>query len=460
MKKLLLLICLFGFPFYVYSQNITIKGKITDATDKLPIDNVNISVRNTNKGCTSNDKGRFEITAPLPIVLEISHIAYQKQVIFLTKDDVKLKRKIDLNINLSSKTIGLEGVTVYAKSNNQLESAVCDFEVSDSLIYVISKSSPQKYLQIYTLNDCLKDIIPIPNECTEIKYDYSNTLAVKKRKKDEYYKVLYDKSKEIKLKKHYFDNIERGILLTAYDINNYSPDGLNINRTAYTNAVTLMRGNSKCKFFYSYTYRNKGITLYKLFEQDNKLKYTIIYYALYDVNDWLKYPSKNKESIKRIESINYEINHRLFSTPIPGGPVGDLFSYYSMLGNSKIPVYFGQIGNNVVIINIDKGVLYLLSETGLPLYEVKLDDEIVKNNYPIECLISNQEQTRCFIRYNQFGSIRLREIDLKTGKYINKIKIPNNAVDKIRIVGNYVYYTANRNIYNRDEKWLYKLKID
>jgi len=491
MKRILSFLFAFSCLSVCFPQSYTVKGKVIDTIDNSPIENVNIIVQGTQNGCKSNKDGSYELKEiSLPSILQISHISFQTQTILLTQNNIKREKTINLDIKLQEKTINIKGIVIQARPINKLDRFVYDFEVGDSLIYIIGRENGEKYLNVYTYDDYLKDRILLPQDLNELNYDYSNKLAIKKEGESEYYNVFYDK-KGMHLNKQRYDIIERGILKTVYNPRNYSPEGVNINRTAWTNQVTLLRGNSKCKYSYSYSYMDKEITLYKLFEKQGKLKYTIIYYALFDLDDWLKDKGKNKnswfnyipkyntkidslcllknkyqnlyadiKSIRKIVNINSEIRLRTFVPIVPDTPCGDLIYYYQMIIGVKIPVYFIELASNVYIINIDKSLIYKLSDTGLPLDEVKLDKQVANDFSEIKCIFSNQDKTKCYVEYNKFGNVSIKEIDLVTGKYINTIHLHENFVDKVRIVGDNIFYTATKNVDGRDERWLFKQKIN
>lgn len=74
--------------------------------------------------------------------------------------------------------------------------------------------------------------------------------------------------------------------------------------------------------------------------------------------------------------------------------------------------------------------------------------------------IFNKEKTKCYILYRTSYTTKLKEIDLKTGKYIKTIALRTHFIEKIRIVGNYIYYTARVYGSNGDERQLFKHKLD
>lgn len=65
----------------VFAQNLTISGKITDASDGNSLPGVTITVKGATVGTTSNIDGKFSIDAPMGAILEFSFIGYATQEI-------------------------------------------------------------------------------------------------------------------------------------------------------------------------------------------------------------------------------------------------------------------------------------------------------------------------------------------------------------------------------------------
>ena len=174
--------------FILHSQNVTIKGSVIASSDGLPIANVNISIKGTNHGVSSDKDGKFFLeNVKLPVILSFSHLAYFSKDLQLTKDSIKKGKSIVLNIELSDKTTNLSEVVIRDDSPvYQLERLVYDFEVDSSNLYIIRNSKDKKLLQVYSFEDYLRNKILIPDECNEIKYDYSNQLSIKQNNDESY----------------------------------------------------------------------------------------------------------------------------------------------------------------------------------------------------------------------------------------------------------------------------------
>ena len=79
MKKsyLLIIICLFTLSLSA-QQTATVKGIVTDEKDNTPMIGVNVSVKGTTNGVSTDDKGAYELTVPLgTFTVVYSYIGYQ-----------------------------------------------------------------------------------------------------------------------------------------------------------------------------------------------------------------------------------------------------------------------------------------------------------------------------------------------------------------------------------------------
>ncbi len=80
------------FPVLSHAQDIQVKGKITDGTTGSPLGGVNILVKKTSSGTSSDANGNFSITAPKGSKLSVSYVGYQEQTVTVNGDflDIKL----------------------------------------------------------------------------------------------------------------------------------------------------------------------------------------------------------------------------------------------------------------------------------------------------------------------------------------------------------------------------------
>ena len=475
MKKIIFFI-LFCFAITCSAQIVTIKGTIIASSDGLPIANVNISIKGTNYGVSSDKDGKFSLeNVKLPIIIHISHIAYISKDISLTKKDITKGNTIELNISLEEKINLISEITIKAKPYNSLERLVYDFEVDDSNLYIISNKRDKKMLSVYTFDDDLKKTQKLPQKCNVLGVDEMKNVYIKQESNADYW-VVNSNQFDTSLVYHEFDSLNKSIV---YVLKNAVSDQSNyvLTKTDFdfdhsywlkVNPVWLIGLFDNSIYCFSYTLDMKSISVYRIFLQKEELKYTLVYLALYDVDDWLRsnvmeinykrinhIKISNKlfaqiESIKQSKKILDETHDRRRSREL-------YFLYKST--PFEIPVFPKKIGDYLYIFNFEKDVIYKLDGDNYLIAKIKMDT-LKENPHHIEQIIINRENTYFYIKDNFNGRTYLKEFNLNTGKYIKTITLNYPLVEKIRIVNNYIYYTAGVEGLNAMERHLFKQKIE
>ncbi len=124
MKNMLMILLLF-VTAVLHAQNDdsrgSIAGKVIDKETKSPLIGVNIFVKNTNTGTTTNINGEYEIkNTPVGLMnVVFSYIGYET----VTKTDINVKpdRTIYLNIEMTSSAVKLQDVVVTNGYFSELE---------------------------------------------------------------------------------------------------------------------------------------------------------------------------------------------------------------------------------------------------------------------------------------------------------------------------------------------------
>lgn len=108
MKKILKLIfsVLLLFPGYLYSQNITVTGKVT-GPDNENLSGVNVTVSGTKQGTVTNENGNFSINAPRNSTLIFSFVGFAEQTVNIGTRNV-------IDVTLATDTRNLQDVVVTA----------------------------------------------------------------------------------------------------------------------------------------------------------------------------------------------------------------------------------------------------------------------------------------------------------------------------------------------------------
>ncbi|MDO3627523.1 TonB-dependent receptor [Mucilaginibacter sp. BT774] len=94
MKRKLLLICFIFFAAKGFAQNITVRGEVLDGQTKGPIPSVNVRVKGTGKGVTTNVNGVYSLANVNPnAILVFSFTGYKQQ-------EIDLNGRTQLNVTL------------------------------------------------------------------------------------------------------------------------------------------------------------------------------------------------------------------------------------------------------------------------------------------------------------------------------------------------------------------------
>lgn len=105
--KLLLLICVVG-TFNVQAQTTAVSGKITDASDGSILPGVNVLIKGTTTGVSSDFDGNFSLEVSDPnAILQFSFVGY-------TSKEVALEGRTSVNVTLEASAESLDEVVVTA----------------------------------------------------------------------------------------------------------------------------------------------------------------------------------------------------------------------------------------------------------------------------------------------------------------------------------------------------------
>ena len=94
-KILFLFFCVFALA--AHSQNVVIKGSVTDV-NKEPLLGVNIKVKGTSTGTITDIDGNFKIQASAKEKLQISFIGYKNEVVTASTTKLTITLKDDTEL--------------------------------------------------------------------------------------------------------------------------------------------------------------------------------------------------------------------------------------------------------------------------------------------------------------------------------------------------------------------------
>tara|TARA_Y100000385_G_scaffold80320_1_gene81923 strand:+ start:861 stop:1631 length:771 start_codon:yes stop_codon:yes gene_type:complete len=138
MRHLLLIILLFVLPQQlVAQQKELVRGKIVDASDDKPMENVNIVNLNQVFGTATNQEGAFEIQAKVNDTLHLSFLGYKSIKVRVTNDWVNFGKQT--TIKLTELAFALEEVVINKlKLTGYLEIDIKQIPIQKNVRYSIS----------------------------------------------------------------------------------------------------------------------------------------------------------------------------------------------------------------------------------------------------------------------------------------------------------------------------------
>ncbi len=139
--KLLFLICMFGMQS-IYAQTI-VTGKITDATDGSPLPGVNVIVKGTTHGVSSDFDGNYSIElSDTNVILHFSFIGY-------TEKEIPVNGRTVINVALEQSAESLDEVVITAlgirKEKKALGYAVSEISSKDIMVAPVNDISRNLY---------------------------------------------------------------------------------------------------------------------------------------------------------------------------------------------------------------------------------------------------------------------------------------------------------------------------
>lgn len=105
MKKYILMMLLTASStLMLFGQPLTVKGKIVNASNNMPIEAVSIHIKNTSKFTSSNRDGTFVLDARINDILVCNHVSFKTKEIVVDGSN--------LLITLEEKIINLDHIIV------------------------------------------------------------------------------------------------------------------------------------------------------------------------------------------------------------------------------------------------------------------------------------------------------------------------------------------------------------
>ncbi|WP_372753472.1 SusC/RagA family TonB-linked outer membrane protein [Mariniflexile sp.] len=105
MKPKIILLLLILFSISGFAQNLTVSGEVTGSEDKMPVPGVNVIVKGTTRGVSTDFDGKYSIQVSTGEILEFSSLGFKTKVI-------TIQNQTTINITLESDISALDEVVV------------------------------------------------------------------------------------------------------------------------------------------------------------------------------------------------------------------------------------------------------------------------------------------------------------------------------------------------------------
>ena len=116
MKKRYLILLLFFVGILAgYSQNITVKGKVSDSQG-LPLPGANVSLKGTTSAVATDIDGKYQIEASKGAALVFSFIGFSNQEIKVSGNTLNVSLKEDVENKLEEVVVTAMGIKNKSKS--------------------------------------------------------------------------------------------------------------------------------------------------------------------------------------------------------------------------------------------------------------------------------------------------------------------------------------------------------
>ena len=141
MKRILLTFCCACMLLSLHAQQRTVAGRVTDASDGMPLPGVSVVVKGTSSGTATDTEGRYSLSVNSTDVLVFSFIGYEAQEV-----NVGERTTIDLSMSVSIQSLQEVVVIGYGEKSRALMTESIG-TVSASDITKVPVASPDAAIQ-------------------------------------------------------------------------------------------------------------------------------------------------------------------------------------------------------------------------------------------------------------------------------------------------------------------------
>jgi len=419
----------------VFSQEtfIYVEGYIFDDITGEPLENVNISLKDSKLGTITDGFGKFKIIIrKLPVTLIISHVSYETKYIVVRIEPLK-----ELDIRLKPRTEELKGVVITSEKIDILykddKYSVLDYELPDDgiilLIYKYTLTRAELLFIEFTGKE-LSGLKILPGKPLKLFKDcLGNIHIITKTKAFQ----VYSEENRIKLYK--------GVDLEYFmEIMSYCK--FIIGSKMYYKSYGFM--DLVANFYYIDTVDKKNFLFRTIADQQKLdfLRYNPENYSLSsgtggpDLGDLKGLPGDKAI----LDKIRYMDNEKRFNRMAYFSPV-----YVPMFKLGDTVCVFNHPESKIELYNVLDS---LFKETPISYHETEKKDFVntlvsafQRQNKWLKKIYVDPVQKKAYtLFFNNNGTKELKEIDLETGELVSTMRIPFPYLEKISVHNGYVYF--------------------
>ncbi|MCD4791250.1 MAG: carboxypeptidase-like regulatory domain-containing protein [Bacteroidales bacterium] len=419
----------------VFSQKtfIYVEGYIFDDITGEPLENVNISLKDSKLGTITDGFGKFKInTRKLPVTLIISHVSYETKYIVVRFEPLK-----ELDIRLKPRTEELKGVVITSEKIDILykddKYSVLDYELLDDGIILLIykyKLTRAELLFIEFTGKELFGLKLLPGKPLKLFKDcLGNIHIITKTKAFQ----VYSEGNSIKLYNGVDLDYFKGIMGYCKFI---------IGSKMYYKSYGFM--DLVVSFYYIDTVDKKNF-LFRTIADQQKL-------------DFLKYNPENYSLLSGAGGLDLgdlrglpgdsAILKEIWKMEIKKG-----FNPMAYFSPVYVPMF--KLGDTVCVFNHPESKIELFDERDSLFKETPISYHETEKKDMVNTLVSAFQRQNKWLKkiyvdpvqkkaytlfFNNNGTKELKEIDMETGELVSIMRIPFPYVEKISVHNGYVYF--------------------
>ncbi len=428
MKKVLNIGLLLSLFLNSYSQTLTIKGFVKDAVTLSPVKDVNITIKGSNSGTTTDASGNFSIVLEDKTNLLIfSHISYyKKEISYLNSGEILLQPKVNILPSFSIHSDPIVNIT------KQLPIFIIDYLFVDNNICLLAYNRKK-------INDIRLFYIDYEsNILSQMKVEKADALF-KNCFGDTYY-LNSEEAIKIKVTKDSIGEMNR-IPRNYFDIS-YKAIEFKIEDNIYFSTNHYQNFIRKYHFINLYD-EEKEIHTILTIADSSKIEefdrdYNFFFYA------------KNASRLgMSVTSVYNNLDLLRSNQPMDWEDQKGRFS--------PLEISVNNLKDSIFVFNYLKENLEVYNLNGILKRKIKTD--FYKDKTFTGKIIVSEEFNRFYAVFNIGSIIQLREIDILNGKIKTTIDIPSYPfIENIKLTGNQIFFLYKKKVY-QELKQLYRMDL-